>query len=277
MRILISCDMEGISGIVDWKQTQSGESEWERSRRLMMGDVNAAVDAAFEVGVDEVAVTDAHANGRNLMIEELDPRAALNSGALSPFSMMEGIGDKPGYAAVIFVGYHARARTKDAVLCHTWSDAVADVWLNNIQVGEIGLNAATAGYFGVPVIAISGDKTACLEARGLLGEDIYTAIVKEGSSRYAAKCLPLAEARQRIRIAVTQGLGVLKAKRNLKPLLFKKPVKLNVDYMYPNQADLASIVPGAQRQDATRVLFEAKDVLEAIRAFQAMTNLAAAY
>ena len=277
MRILISCDMEGISGIVDWKQTQSGESEWERCRRLMMGDVNAAVDAAFEVGVDEVAVTDAHANGRNLMIEELDPRAALNSGALSPFSMMEGIGDKPGYDTVIFVGYHARARTKDAILCHTWSDAVADVWLNNIQVGEIGLNAATAGYFGVPVIAISGDKAACLEARGLLGEEIYTAIVKEGSSRYAAKCLPLTEARQRIRIAVTQGLGALKAKRNLKPLLFKKPVKLNVDYMYPNQADLASIIPGAQRQDATRVLFEAEDVLEAIRAFQAMTNLAAAY
>jgi D-amino peptidase len=140
----------------------------------MMGDVNATVNAAFEVGVDEVAVTDAHANGRNLMIKELDPRGALNSGGLSPFSMMEGIGDKPGYDAVIFVGYHARARTKDAILCHTWSDAVADVWLNNIQVGEIGLNAATAGYFGVPVIAISGDKAACLEARGLLGEDIYT-------------------------------------------------------------------------------------------------------
>ena len=115
--------MEGIPGIVDWKQTQSGESEWERRRWLMMGDVNATVNAAFEVEVDEVAVTDA----RKLMIEELDPRAALNSGALSPFAMMEGIGDKPGYDAVIFVGYHARARTKDAILCHTWSDAVAGV------------------------------------------------------------------------------------------------------------------------------------------------------
>jgi D-amino peptidase len=276
MRILISCDMEGISGIVDWKQTQSGESEWERCRRLMIGDVNAAVEAAFEFGVNEVVVTDAHAKGRNLMIEELNPRAALNSGATSPFSMMQGIGDIPVFDAVIFVGYHARARTKDAILCHTWSNALADVWLNDIQVGEIGLNAATAGYFNVPVIAISGDKAACLEAQRLLGKEICIAIVKEGSSRYAAKCLPLTEARQSIRIAVTKGLGALKAKRNPKPLLVKKPVKLVVDYMYPNHADLASIIPRAQREDATRVLFEAEDILEAIRAFQAMTNLASA-
>ena len=188
--------MEGISGIVDWEQVTPGTDEWKRGRKLMAGDVNAAINGAFEAGTDAVTVSDAHWHARTLELEELDARAHLHSGSPSPFSMLQGVDDEVRYDGVAFIGYHAMAGAKKAVLCHTWSDAsVAAVWLNDLLVGEIGLNAATAGHYGVPVVAISGDNVACLEAQNLLGAELDVAVVKMGTGRNAAECLPLAEAR----------------------------------------------------------------------------------
>ena len=51
----------------------------------MTGDVNAAIRGAFAGGATSVVVTDGHYNGRNILIEELDSRATLNSGSPSPF------------------------------------------------------------------------------------------------------------------------------------------------------------------------------------------------
>src|SRR3990172_3210653 len=178
MKILISCDMEGISGIVDWDQVTPGTDEWQRCRRLMAGDANAAINGAFTAGAEAVTVSDAHWNMRSIELEQLDPRARLHSGSPSPFSMVQGIDDKPGYDALAFIGYHARAGAKKGVLCHTWSDKVAGVWLNGVEVGEIGLNAAVAGHYGVPVIAMSGGHTACLEGQTLLGGAVEVGVGK---------------------------------------------------------------------------------------------------
>ena len=169
MKILMQVDMEGITGVTTWEHVTPGHAEYGRFRRLMTQDVNAAIRGACEAGADEISVADGHWNASNILIEELDPRARLNSGSPSPFSMMQGIDESVD--GVMFIGYHARNGTPNAVLDHTWSSkTVANVWLNDILTGEFGLNGALAGHFGVPVIMASGDQTACGQIVEQLGD-----------------------------------------------------------------------------------------------------------
>lgn len=267
--------MEGISGIVDWEQVTPGKSEWERGRRLMTADVNAAINGAFTAGAEAVTVSDSHWNMRSLLIEELDPRARLHSGGPSPFSMLQGIDDRPGYDGLLLVGYHAMAGAKKGVLCHTWSDTVHGLWLNDVHVGEIGLNAAVAGHFGTPVLGVSGDQTACLEAQTLLGQDqIEVAVVKLATGRYAAECLPLGDAREKICEAAARAVGRLSAGRAGRPWQLAAPVRLAVEFAYPQHADRAFLMPGTERASGTRVEYAAADMVAAVRAFRALVLLA---
>ena len=205
MKILIAADMEGITGVVDSNQTNPSHAEYNRFRRLMTGDVNAAIRGAFDAGADEVVVSDGHWFNLNVLIEEFDPRARLNTGSPRPFSMVEGV--QHGVDGVLLVGYHARVGTQDAILDHTWSSGRVDgVWLNGEIVGEIGLNAAVCGHFGAPVLMISGDQTACAKATALLG-DIETAIVKRATGRNSAECLPPEVTTQLIRDAADAPCG----------------------------------------------------------------------
>ena len=168
MKILIAVDMEGISGVVNWDQVDPRHAEYTRFRRIMTQDVNAAIQGCLAAGAKEVVVADGHASGYNILIEELDPRARLNSGNSAPLAMVQGI--DASFNAAMFVGYHACAGSMNAILDHTWSSSsVANVWLNGVLVGETGLNAAVCGHFNVPVIMLSGDQTVCAEARAPAG------------------------------------------------------------------------------------------------------------
>lgn len=277
MKILIATDMEGISGIVDWDEVTPGHPEYlSRGRKLLTGDVNAAVCGAFEGGATEVVVSDGHWNGRNILIEELDARARLNIGTPSPFSMLQSIDDKPPPAAVVLLGYHAMAGTKKAVLDHTWSDTrIRAVWLNDQLIGEIGLNAAVAADYNVPVIALTGDQHACAEGQDLLGIELEIAVVKNATGRYAAQCLPLAEARERICEAVAR--AVLKRREGTTaPKLFKLqgPIRLAVEFVQTQHTDRAFLIPGTERLSGTRLEYTAPDMVVASRAFRAMVGLA---
>ncbi len=276
MKILISADMEGISGIVDWEQVTPGHPEYlARGRQLMTGDVNAAINGVFEGGANEVVVSDGHWNGRNILLEDLDPRARLNSGSPSPFSMMQSIDDTPAPDAVILVGYHAMAGTKKGVLDHTWSDeTVRAVYLNGQPVGELGLNAALAAEFRAPVIAFTGDQHACAEAQDLLGPALEIAVVKNATGRFAAQCLPLAEARERICEAAAR--GVTRLRTGQAPALFQvaAPVRLAIEFMDTQQVDRAFLIPGTERMSGTRLEFTAPDMVTAHRALRAMVMLA---
>ncbi len=279
MRLLISCDMEGVSGIVDWEQVTPGKNEWQRGRKLMVGDVNAAINGAFTGGATAVTVSDAHWHARSLEIEALDPRAALHSGSPSPFSMLQGIDDADsdvgvGYDALVCIGYHAMAGAKKAVLCHTWSENVRALWLNETLVGEIGLNAAVAGHYGTPLIALSGDRAACREAQDLLGTGVEVAVVKQGTGRFAAECLPLPVARQKICEAVAAAVARHKRGEGPAPYRVPTPVRLSVEFKFPHQADRAFLMPGVTRLSGVKLDYVADDVVMALRAFRAMTMLA---
>jgi len=268
--------MEGISGIVDWDQVTPGHAEYmTRGRRLMTDDVNAAIQGAFEGGADEVTVSDAHWNATNILIEGLDSRARLNSGSPSPFSMMQGLDDTPPPDAVMFVGYHAMGGTKKAILDHTWSDhRIRAVYLNDRQVGEIGLNAALAAHYGVPVIAMSGDQHACEEGQTMIGPELELAVVKNATGHQAATLLPLHEAHHKICEAAARGVIRFREGKAAKPFVVSAPIRLAVEFVYTRHCDRAYLIPGSERVSGARLEYTAPDMIAAHRAFRAMSIIA---
>jgi D-amino peptidase len=270
MKILIAADMEGISGVTHEDQTTPGHSEYARFRKMMTADVNAAVQGAYEAGADQVQVTDGHWDGANILIEELDGRARLNAGNGSPFSMVQGVED--GVDGVFFIGYHACAGSKNAVLDHTWSDGVANLWLNERLVGEVGLNAVVCGHFNAPVALVSGDQTVCGEARDLLGA-IEVAVVKRASGHLSADCLPLNQAHDKICEAATRAILRLKS-GELKPFQLENPVKVRLAVIYSAMAERASLLPGVTRLDGRTIEWTSEDPTLAYKSFRAAVSLA---
>jgi D-amino peptidase len=271
MKILIATDMEGITGVTTWDHVTPGHAEYARFRKLMTQDVNAAIRGALEAGADEVIVTDGHWNGSNILIEELDPRARLNSGSPSPFSMMQGIDETVD--GVFFVGYHARNGTPNAILDHTWSSkAVANVWLNDILTGEYGLNAAVAGHFGVPVIMVSGDQAACAQIVDLLG-DMETAVVKQATGRFAAECLAPSVTQEMIAVAAVRAVEGLMDGDAPDPFVLDTPVRVTVEFFTSDMADKASKIPLTQRE-GTRVSLSVEEMVSAYGGFRSMVAMA---
>jgi len=266
MKILIAADMEGITGVTNWDQVDPNHAEYPRFRRLMTQDINAAIRGAFESGADEVLVTDGHDRGTNILLEELDPRAHLICGDNSSLAMIQGVDQ--GVDGVIFVGYHARAGSHKGILDHTWSSRrVANLWLNDLLVGEYGLNGAVAGYFNVPVLMLTGDQTACAQASELLG-NIETVIVKTAISRMAAECLPPQVTGELIQKAARQAIKRLKASSAPKPYVVTTPVHVTIDFNTSDQADQAELFPGSRRLDGRRLTLTSDDMLTAYLAFQ---------
>jgi len=272
MKILIATDMEGITGVTTWDHVTPGHAEYMRFRKLMTEDVNAAIRGAFEAGAEEVIVADGHWNGSNILIEELDPRARLNTGTPSPMSMMQGIDESVD--GVMFVGYHARNGLQNAILDHTWSSkTVANVWLNDILTGEYGLNAAVAGHFGVPVIMVTGDQTACGDVVTLLG-DMETAVVKQATGRFAAKCLPPQVTQELIFSAAVRAVQRLTEGDVPDPFVMDTPMRVMVEFFASEMADRAMRIPSARRV-GTRVTFSGAEMVAAYNGFRALVTLAA--
>jgi D-amino peptidase len=268
MYVLISADMEGISGVVTWDHVDAQHKEYDRFRKLMTDEVNAAIEGALSGGAERIVVNDSHGGMKNILIEELNSAAELISGSPKPFGMMQGIG--PDVDAVFLVGYHAAAGTAGAILSHTWSArAVTQVQLNGQVVGETGLNAALAGSFGAPVALVTGDRAVTEEARALLGE-IETVPVKEGITRSAAQCLHPEVVRQRIRQAAERAL---QASSKIAPFVLEPPITVRVTFKHALQADLAAMIPYSRRVDGLVVEWTGDDMPTVYKTFCGMVSL----
>ncbi len=263
MRIFISADMEGISGVVNLAQVEPGTKDYERFRKMMTKEVNTFVEAAFEFGATEVVVNDSHNNMDNILFEELHPKATLISGNPKPFSMMEGINES--FDAVFFVGYHARAGTADAIMDHTFTGRVFCVKVNNRPLSEAGLNARIAGSFNVPVVLISGDDKTIACAKEEISEFVPV-VVKEAVGRYAAKVYPFEFVKEKIKEGVKQALASLKT---FKPTVEREPVSVEITFTSSSFAELPCLIPGVERKDAKTVTYTAKNYLEAYKVFRA--------
>ena len=273
MRVYISVDMEGVAGVVHEDQTNPIDpncaGEYGRFRRLMTGEANAAVEGALAAGATRVLVNDSHWLMRNLLAEELHPSAELVSGSTKPRSMLEGI--EAGFDAACFIGYHARAGTAHAILDHTYTDRIFRVKLNGQEVGELGLNAALAGTFGVPVALVSGDQALAAECGALLGEGTRAVIVKHAVARHGARSVAPAEACRLIREGVTAAV-----RQPPTPWTVESPATIEVEFCSSHHADMAELVPGSERIGGRTVRVTHADYAETFSAFRALYNLASA-
>ncbi|MEX2190485.1 MAG: M55 family metallopeptidase [Bacteroidota bacterium] len=258
LRVFISVDMEGITGLVHGDQVSSDGKDYQMARRWMTEEANAAVQGALDAGATEVVVNDSHGSMRNLILADLHPSATLITGSPKPLSMMQGI--DATFGAVVFVGYHASEGTTDAVLDHTISGGtVASIKVNGIEMPELGLNALLAGKFNVPVVFISGDKAVCEQAKNLLGSSVVTVAVKEGIGKRAAKTIPLKKAHELIRQNVK---NAVERRTSIKPYTMKSPYTFELTFFRSSQADQAAVIPGARRLNTKTLSLSSQDAVE---------------
>jgi D-amino peptidase len=273
MRVYISVDMEGVAGVVHEDQTDPTEprhaGDYNRMRRLMTSEANAAIEGALDAGAARILVNDSHWLMRNLLAEELHPSAELLSGGPKLRSMVEGI--ELGFDAALFVGYHAMAGTRHAIIDHTYSGLVHEARLNGRPMGELGINAALAGSYGVPVAMVSGDQALAAEAKALLGDGIETVVVKHAVGRFAARSVSPSESCRRIREGAAAAL-----RRSHTPLTLGAPIRLEVDFTFAHMADMAELVPGSVRTGGRTLEYVHDDYREVFRAWRALYNLAGA-
>lgn len=270
MKILISVDMEGISGIVHPTETNPDRYDYERGRALMTAEANAVIAGVLDAEpTAEVRVADAHGPFRNLLPEELDRRAHLVRGKPRPLGMLGGLDEQTD--AVLLVGYHARAGGGPAVLAHTMNDGILDVRVAGRSMGEIGLNAAMAGHLDVPVVLLSGDDSACAELQDLVPSAV-TVAVKQALGQGAAIALHPEEARERLRHAAAQAIT---RRARVSPLALAGPLDVEVDLSAPFVVDLAVLVPGVSRGEGGRtVTFTVADFADAYRLVLLLAQLA---
>ena len=206
-KVYISVDMEGISGIIGDDQTSAGQAEYARGRKLMVEDANAAIRGAFAGGATEVVVNDSHGGQRNLLPEDLDPRARLISHSFKRHGMVEGLDET--FDSILFIGYHARAGAARGLFAHTGSGIVRDLQLNGVAVGEGGINAAMAAWYGVAVALVTGDDTAVEEVQAIV-PGVKGVTVKRAINTRAVEMLPLAEARRLIEAGAKEAVAAAK-------------------------------------------------------------------
>jgi len=250
--------MEGISGIAKTGMTESDHRDYGRAREFMTADVNAAVAGAFDAGATEVWVKDAHGPADNILIEKLDPRAHLIQGWGAGSRMMEGIDET--FDAAMLVGYHARAMTPDGTISHTMLFRVRNLWYGDAKVGESGISAAHAGYYGVPLVFASGCERLCAEIGEVISPQVETVAVKEAITRECVRLYPVEDARQRIRASVAQAL---RRRDQIAPYKPGEPMVCRMELTKVEQAEAAAMVPGVQLVEPGIVRFEVANGLEA--------------
>ena len=273
MRVYLSVDMEGLAGVAHPAQTYFGPGEdrtdYDRSRGLMAGEANAAIEASLGAGATDVVVNDSHWQMRNLRAEDLHPAARLIVGT-KPYSMCEGADD--GFDAALFVGYHAGAGHPAGVMSHTYSSAaVTDVRINDVPHNEAGINALWLGHHGVPVALVAGDDALAEEIEQLLpwAERV---IVKRGRGERVADSLSPERACEAIRAAVGTALGRLP---DMPIYRLPAPLRLELELRTPVMADFASLIPGVERTGPRTVASKPADVDEMYRTFLCAIRLAA--
>ncbi|QCJ41114.1 aminopeptidase [Bacillus sp. S3] len=268
MKLYMSVDMEGITGMVDHTQVDSGKHNYERSRIIMTDEANHVITAAFESGCNEVVVNDSHSKMNNLLIERLHPETQLITGDVKPFSMVQGL--DASFHGAAFVGYHARAALK-GVMSHSMIFGVRNMYINDVAVGELGFNAYVAGYYDVPLLMVAGDDRAAFEAEQLI-PGVTTAIVKESISRSAVKSLTPTKAGQLLR---EKTAIALKNRDKVRPLTPPDRPLLSIEFTNYGEAEWAHLMPGTEIvPETTIVRFQAKDILEAYQAMLVMTEMA---
>ena len=256
MKVFISADMEGISGVVHAEELTQGTPGWERARRWMTGDVVAAAEGAFAAGATEVLVVDGHAGMRNLIYDDLPAGVIAHRGPAAGRTMCQVEGLDASFDCVLLVGYHSMAGT-DGLLSHTWHGGVVGQFrLNGRPIGESAITAAVAGHHGVPVVLVTGDQYVADEAAGVV-PGIHSVTVKHTTGRQNARCLPLATTTAMVRSAAEVAV---RNRAAIAPLATTAPTVIEIDTLSHRQADRIERFIDVERIDVRTVRITAPDV-----------------
>ena len=256
LRIYISADMEGVVGTVTGEQLGPSGFEYERARRWMTEEVNAAIRGARAAGATEVVVSDSHGNGQNLLLDELPEDITVIRSWPRPLAMMAGIDET--FDGAMFIGYHASTDNSEGVRAHTMSSArLTSVKLNGIPVPETGINAAIAGHFGVPVIMLSGDDAIAAEASELLG-DLETAVVKRAYGFHAAETLMPGAAYRLIEETAARAVRRID---EFEPWDLGGPIELEVSLKHYRPVEVLGYLEIVERIDSHTIRYRGADMI----------------
>ncbi|MFN2449484.1 MAG: M55 family metallopeptidase [Candidatus Baltobacteraceae bacterium] len=266
MNLYISCDMEGTAGVCSWDQVDARNytPEYFIYQRHMTAEVNAAIAGAREAGAQDVFVNDSHGPMRNLLLDELPADVRVLFGNRKPLSMVQGLNDT--FAGVFFTGYHGAIGDMNAVLAHTYTPSVIyNARINGVTCSEATVNAGLAGFYGVPVLLITGDRATVESAQAQMPW-VRGVVVKESIGNYSADSLSPQAAQALIREAAAQAV---REAAHAQPYVFKPPVALELDLSRVEQADFVELIPGFSRTGPRSVAFTHDDYPTVFRAFVA--------
>lgn len=260
MKFFISADMEGISGVATNQQLKTS-SEYQRFRKLMTADVNAAIEGAFNGGATEIVVADGHGNMSNIIIEELDPRARLVSGSNRVMCQLEGLDES--FDGILFVGHHGREGGSEvAVISHTLAGiCVNEMKINGNIVGETEMNTYVAGAFNVPALFISGDDAYVKEVQETLPQ-VEAAITKHAVDRFAAELIHPETAQAIIR---EKAESAVKKAKEQKPLVLSGPITFEIEFKGSQQAKMTTTLPTVELIGPKKIRFTCADMVTAYK------------
>lgn len=264
-RIFVSVDMEGIGGVGTGTMTSASGKDYATARRLMTDEINAIAQAIFERGPAEIIVNDSHGDHQNALHTELDPRIVYIQGPIKPLGMVQGL--DASFDGVIFLGYHAKAGDPDGFLAHTGTGSVKGLWLNDIEVGEAGMNAAFAGMHGVPVILASGDSAFVAETKAYL--DAETVVTKTAETPAAARLRHPDRVRADLREAAGRAMERL-ARGDFRPWTVDTPVRIRMRFQSTTHVDILQSIPGMSKVDGYTAAYTATDADQATRLIRLM-------
>jgi D-amino peptidase len=270
MKIWISCDMEGVAGIVDWDQCRPGGEGYSLGCALMQAEVNAAIEGALAAGATEFVVNDSHGRMANLDPRQIAGGASYLSGRHKPLYMVEGLDDS--FDAVFLIGYHGSISGRPSTLSHTYNPEVfSGVRVNGEYVGESGVNALVMAHYRTPIALVSGDRVTAEEAAPF-APDAVSVVTKESITRGAALNLHPDESARLIRVGAEDAVGRVAA-GNAQPPAIGSPAALDLEFATGDMADIATWARGTERTGERTARIEGDNLLSVSRSFVAVSYL----
>ncbi|ABR48229.1 peptidase M55, D-aminopeptidase [Alkaliphilus metalliredigens QYMF] len=269
MKIYVSADIEGIWGVVSPRQIGGESEDYTRARKLMTQEVNLLCQYLLQNGASEIVINDSHGPMDNIIIEELNPEVSLISGYPKDLSMMEGIDES--FDCVMLIGYHPKAGTEKGIFDHTYAGRVIrNLYIDEEELGEVGLNALVAGGFGVPVVLVSGDEKVTQDVKMEIG-DIETVAVKKALSRYCAKNISF------LKLEKLYSEAVKNALKDVKKYPIKKPSSspvLKLELYQAVMAETVACIPGVKKVGPTSVEYIAEEMADVYKALRSIVTVA---
>lgn len=232
MKIYVSVDMEGISGILLMEQLTRGEALYEEARMLVTTEVNHVVEGLLEAGVSEIFVKDAHGTGFNFLVSQLHPGARYCLGATKIPHRFPGLDSS--FDGAILLGYHAKGGTEQAIRDHTMTSAGwQSIELNGKHIGEIGLDSLLFGIQNVPILLVTGDNKTCMEATEEL-PNVMVYETKKAFGRHAGLIKPPNLVYSEIKEVIKKSV---ENKYKVKPFKIPGPYELTIHFLSTDQVD----------------------------------------